>query len=487
MKQLNQIFYKMKSHFYSKLLLCISLLGVFLSCKEKAAPVEKNSPWDQMEEIISQLKEPAFADRDFNVLDFGAVADGTFDNTEAFRNAVNTCNENGGGRVVVPAGQYFSGPIHLKSNVNFHLEKDSEIIFSTNPLDYYPLVKTSFEGIELMNYSPLVYAYQQKNIAITGEGTLNGQANESNWWTWKGSKNYGWEKGMPSQLDSLNLPNLMEIAKQGVPVEERVYGTGRYLRPNFLEPFECENVLIKGITIINAPFWIIHPMKSNNVIVDGVTVNSHGPNNDGCDPEYSKNVWIKNSLFNTGDDCIAIKSGRDDDGRRVNIVSENIVVQNCQMIDGHGGVVMGSEISSGVRNVFVEDCKMDSPNLDRAIRIKTNSKRGGTTENIYVRNLEIGQVRECVLKVNMFYGTYNNQTGDFIPTVKNIYLENITVKDGGKFGILAKGYEQSPINGITFRNVSIEKVEDVYSMENVINVDFIDTYINGSLMQDVNF
>jgi polygalacturonase len=227
-------------------------------------------------------------------------------------------------------------------------------------------------------------------------------------------------------------------------------------------------------------------MKSTNVTIDGVTVQSHGPNNDGCDPEYSKNVIIKNCTFNTGDDCIAIKSGRNADGRRVAIPSENIVVKNCKMIDGHGGVVIGSEISAGVRNVFVDNCVMDSPNLERAIRIKTNSKRGGLIENVYVRNLEVGQVKEAVLKINMFYGIYGNQEGDFIPQVRNVFLENINVKNGGQYGILAKGYKESPIENVTLKNVVIEKVDNPYSIENLQGLKFVNTHINGVLMKSPN-
>jgi polygalacturonase len=288
---------------------------------------------------------------------------------------------------------------------------------------------------------------------------------------------------MGKQQDSLNLPVLMEMGENNTPVNERVFGENHYLRPTFLQPFECQNVLIEGVKIINAPFWVIHPIKCTNVIVDGVTVESHGPNNDGCDPEYSKNVWIKNCTFNTGDDCIAIKSGRNGDGRRVAIKSENIVIQNCKMIDGHGGVVIGSEISAGVSNVFAENCTMDSPELDRAIRIKTNTKRGGLVENIYVRNIEIGVVKEAVLKVNMFYGIYGKQEGNFMPVIRNISLENITVKDGGEYGILADAYAESPIKNITLKNVTIEKVGQPFSLKNVENLQLIETYINGELMQ----
>jgi polygalacturonase len=273
------------------------------------------------------------------------------------------------------------------------------------------------------------------------------------------------------------------MAEEGVPVSERVFGEGHYLRPNFIEFFECTNMLLKDVKIINAPFWVIHPMKSTNVIVDGVTVESHGPNNDGCDPEYSKNVIIKNCTFNTGDDCIAIKSGRDADGRRVAIPSENIIVQNCKMIDGHGGVVMGSEISAGVRNVFVENCVMDSPNLDRVIRLKSNSKRGGLIENVYVRNLDVGQVKESVLIIDMFYNVYGGQSGDFIPRVQNVFLENIKVKNGGEYGILAKGYKEAPIKNVVFKNVKIDKVGQAYSIENVEGLKLIDTYVNGARVE----
>lgn len=461
------------------------VLTFLLSCKDAKNEAVENDPWKLMQQILDSVVEPNFADHTFNVIDFGAVPDGLVNNTEAFQKAIIKCTESGGGKVLVPKGKYFTGAIHLDNNVNLHLEEGSEILFSTNPLDY-PIVHTSFEGTELMNYSPLIYAFKKKNIAITGKGILNGQASNQNWWTWKGSEEYGWKKGDPSQLDSLALPRLMEMAENNIDVSERIFGEGFYLRPSFIEPFDCENVLIKDVKIINAPFWVIHPVKCTNVIVDGVTVESHGPNNDGCDPEYSKNVIIRNCTFNTGDDCIAIKAGRNADGRRVAIKSENIVIQNCKMIDGHGGVVIGSEISAGVRNVFVENCVMDSPNLDRAIRIKTNSKRGGVIENIYVRNIEVGEVKEAVLRINMFYDAYGNQTGDFIPVVQNIYLENVKVKYGGKYGILAKGYKESTIKNVTLKNVVIEKVDTVYSLENVENLKFENTYINGELMKNLN-
>lgn len=466
------------------LILFAITIGLF-TCEDTTGgeTASLTSVWEKAKEIEANIAVPTFPDRTFNVLDFGAVVEEGVSNTEAFKKAIVACHDAGGGKVVVPEGVFESGPLHLLDNVNLHLEKGAELRFSTNPKDFLPLVHTSFEGTEMMNYSPLIYAKGKKNIAITGQGILNGQANNDNWWWWCGKDSYGWKKGMPHQRLPDSRPRLVEMAEQNIPVAERIFGEGTYLRPSFIEFFECQNVLIKGIKIINAPFWGIHPIKSNNITVDGVTIESHGPNNDGCNPEYSQDVVIKNCHFNTGDDCIAIKSGRNADGRRVGIRSERIIVRDCNMVDGHGGVVMGSEISAGVRDVYVQDCKMDSPNLERVIRIKTNTKRGGVVENIHVRNLDIGQVKEAVLKVNMFYAVYNNQEGDFMPEIRNISLENIRVKDGGYYGILARGYETSPIENITFKNVVIEKVDEALSLEHVKGLRLIDSYMNGVLMQ----
>jgi polygalacturonase len=454
----------------------LAQLTSLISCgpHKNLASSTTDSSWDAIAAIEKAVQEPVFPDKQYSILDFGAVPDGVFNNTEIINKAIIKCSADGGGALVFPPGKYFTGAIHLDNNVNMRVDEGAEILFSTNPADY-PLVHTSFEGTELMNYSPLIYAYNKSNVAITGKGTLNGQANNDNWWSWCGKDVYGWKKGMPVQ----NVKKLMESAEQGVSVPERVFGDGYYLRPSFVEFFMCKNVLIKEVKVTNAPFWIVHPIKSENVLVDGVYIKSHGPNNDGCDPEYSKNVIIRNCTFDTGDDCIAIKSGRDADGRRVGIASENILVKGCKMFDGHGGVTIGSEVSAGVRNVYVEDCEMDSPELDRAIRLKTNTRRGGVLENIYVRNIRVGKVKESVLGIDMYYSVHGNQSGNFIPVVQNIVLENISVKNGGKYGILAKGLPQSPIKNIVFKNVTIDQVETPISTENIENLQFINTKMNG--------
>ncbi|MDN3670638.1 glycoside hydrolase family 28 protein [Echinicola jeungdonensis] len=459
------------NQFYLGLLLVILVWGCSGSKNEKT-----KDPWDELPGILEQIKAPEFQDKTFSITDFGAVADGETDASEAIQKAIEACSMAGGGKVVVPSGEFATGPIHLKSNINLHLEEGARLLFSTDPKDYLPMVYTRWEGVELMNYSPLIYAFEAENIAVTGEGVLDGQANATNWWPWKGKSQYGWEEGMPMQEDVDKRPALFEMAENGVPVEERKFGEGYYLRPQFVQPYRCKNVLIKGVTIVNSPMWILNPVLCENVTIEGVTVESHGPNSDGCDPESCKNVLIKDCFFNTGDDCIAIKSGRNADGRRIDVPSENIIIQNCKMADGHGGVVIGSEISGGVKNVFAENCEMNSPHLDRALRIKTSSMRGGVIENIYLKNIQVGQVAQQVVRVNMFY----EDSGAYVPTVRNIQVENMDVKNGGEVGILLEGYENSPVENLLLKNVKIEEVKENYSFSNVKNIQFENVEINGS-------
>lgn len=460
--------------YFSCLLICFQASIAFISCKEKT----EIHAFDDANKIINKIIIPEFPNNTLNILDLGAIGDGETLNTEAITRAIDSIHNLEGGKVVIPAGNFLTGPIYLKSNVNLHLEEGANVLFTTDTEAYLPVVRTSFEGVEIMNYSPLIYAYQQKNIAVTGKGTFNGQASNVNWWPWCGKDSYGYTEGSPKQTDDHNLPGLRTMNENATPVSERLFGKGHQLRPTFFEPFECENVLVQGVTFKNAPFWVMHPMKCNGVTIDGVTVSSHGPNNDGCDPEYSKNVHITNCTFDTGDDCIAIKSGRNDEGRRVNIPSENIVIENCNMKDGHGGVVMGSEISAGVRNVYVRNCKMDSPELERAIRIKTNTLRGGFVKNVFVKNVQVGQVKEAVLKINTYYGIYANQEGAFIPSIKNIHLEDIEVDNGGKFGVLIKGRAEDPVKNVTLTNVHIKNAETPLSIENCEPIVFKNTTIN---------
>ena len=431
--------------------------------------------WAMVPQILARIRPPSFPARDFPVTNYGAVGDGKRMNTDAFRRAVAACSAAGGGRVVVPAGRFLTGPIHLKSNVNLHVSDGATIAFSQDPKDYLPVVFTRWEGMEMMGYSPLIYAFEQENVAITGRGTLDGQGSTTVWWPWKGrwKQHPEWDRG-PTQKAARD--RLFEMAEAGIPVEQRVFAEGSYLRPQFIQPYRCRNVLIEGVTVVNAPMWQINPVLCQNVTVRGVSVVSHGPNNDGCNPESCRDVLIEGCLFDTGDDCIAIKSGRNADGRRINVPSENIIVRDCQMKDGHGGVTLGSEISGGVRNVFVENCRMDSPNLDRALRFKNNAMRGGVLENVYMRNVTVGQVKDAVVSVDLYYE--EGQQGPFVPVVRNVELRNVTSRKS-RYVLYMRAYPRSEISDVRVIDSRFEGVERGNVTEGVRDLEFEDVLING--------
>jgi polygalacturonase len=377
---------------------------------------------------------------------FGAVGDGVTDCTEAFQKAIDECNRAGGGKVVVPKGIYLTGAIHLKSNVNLYVAKGATIRFSTDPKSYLPVVFTRYEGVEVMNYSPFIYALGQENIAITGKGTIDGQASKAVWYSWKSIPD-------PKQL--------VEMGNQGVPVEQRVFGEGHHLRPNFIEPVRCKNVLIEGVHIIDSPMWVLHPLYCTNVTIAGVTVDTHGPNTDGCDPDSCADVLIKDCHFGDGDDCIAIKSGRDTDGRRVNIPSRNIVIQNCVFKDGHGGITVGSETSGGVENVFAKNCSFDSTNLDMAMRLKTGMTRGGFIKNVNIRNCTVKSARTGIHMTMKYSGTLD---GHAAPIIQDIDIRNCTFVRLSKQPIVIEGFSDSvritdvTIDHCTFRSFGAQSI-----------------------------
>jgi len=400
------------------------------------------SGWSSVRAILARIQAPKFPARDFPVTDFGAKGDGATDCTEAIAKAIAACHAAGGGRVVVADGTFLTGAIHLLSNVNLHIEEGATLQFSPDRAKFMPVVFTRFEGTECMNYSPLIYAFGQENIAVTGKGVLDGSGVQA-WW------------GLRARGGAGGPGKLTDEAERGVPVAERVFGEGAGLRPNFIQPNRCRNVLIEDVHITNSPMWEIHPVLSTNVTVRGVHICSHGPNNDGCDPECSRDILIENCVFDTGDDCIAIKSGRNTDGRRVNVPSENIIVRNCIMKDGHGGVVVGSEVSGSVRNVFAENCTMDSTNLNCALRLKSNAERGGVIENVFMRNVQVGTVKEQVLTIDLVYGRVNS--GPYPPVVRNVVMQNVTAANSPRV-ISAIGTTNSTIVGIRIEDCAFHGV-----------------------------
>jgi polygalacturonase len=434
-----------------------------------------DDPWTtEMPRILARIKAPVFPKRDFVITKFGAQTDGTSDSTAAFKNAIAACNKAGGGRVVVPAGTFVTGAIHLKSNVNLFVSAGATIKFTKDPNAYLPVVFTRWEGTELMNYSSFIYAFEQTNIAVTGEGTLDGQSGNDSWWPWNGRANYGWKQGDPNQRDDRNA--LQQMAEKGVPVSERVFGAGHYLRPQFIQPYRCQNVLIEGVKIINSPMWEVHPVLCRNVIVRGLRISSHGPNNDGCDPESCTDILIENCDFDTGDDCIAIKSGRNADGRRLKAPTENIIVRGCRMRDGHGGITVGSEITGGVRNLFAENCKLDSQNLDHALRVKNNAMRGGLLENFYFRDLTVGQVAHAVITIDFNYE--EGGKGGFTPIVRNYSVERLT-SSKSQHALDVQGLTGAPIYDLRLSDCTFDNVDQASIVKNISGMTLNNVKING--------
>ncbi|MBQ6211001.1 MAG: glycoside hydrolase family 88 protein [Prevotella sp.] len=440
--------------------------------------------WDaaKYKQIESNIQQPTFAERTYIITKYGAKTDATAAvNQKAINKAIQVCSKAGGGKVVVPEGTWNTGAITLLSNVNLVVEKGATLLFAFDT-NLYPIVKTRWEGMDCMNYQPCIYAYEATNVAITGEGTIDGNGSNETWWKMCGSPRFGWNEGV-TESQRIGRPLLFEYAEGGKPIEERNM-KGKGMRPQLININHSENILIQGVTLLRSPFWVIHPVLSKNITVKDVKVYNEGPNGDGCDPESCEDVLIEGCTFHTGDDCIAIKSGRNADGRKWNMPSKNIIVRHCKMEDGHGGVVIGSEITGGCNNVFVEDCEMDSPNLDRVLRIKSNSCRGGVTENVYMRNVKVGQCKEAVMRINLNYDPKETAPRGFNPTVRNVYMENVTCQKS-RYGILLNGLEDADnIYNINVKNCKFDGVQDkpLQRTGKSHDLHFDNLFVNGSLL-----
>jgi len=448
--------------------------------------------WDEAlyKQIEQSIRTPQLPDAAFPITKYGAKPTATAaQNQQAIQKAIDKCSKKGGGRVIVPAGQTFkTGAIQLKSRVNLVVEEGAVLLFVFEP-ELYPIVETSWEGLECFNLSPCVYAFQATDIAITGKGTIDGGGSKDTWWPWCGSPRFGWKEGMVSQKNEAR-PRLLKNGEDGVPMynekgdrtPERVFGPKDGLRPQLVNFNKCERILLEDVTLLNSPFWVIHPLHSTDITVRRVKMINDGPNGDGCDPECCDRVLIEDCFFNTGDDCIAIKSGRNRDGRERNMPSKNIIIRNCEMKNGHGGVVIGSEISGGCQNVFAHDCVMDSPELERVVRIKTNSCRGGIIENINARNIKVGVCKESVLKINLDYEHNEICCRGFYPTVRNVNIENIT-SEKSKYGVQIIGLnEDTYVYDINVKNCHFNGVaEGNFMSGKTRDVRFDGLYVNGGL------
>ena len=464
-------------------------IGVFtlllVALCARASNIDFDKAFKESAKIEKQIKRTSFAKRTFYITDFGAKPHNEAEPChEAINQAITACSLAGGGTVVVPKGTFFTGPITLKSNVNLHVSEGATLKFSTDQSLYFPGVITRWEGIDCYNARPLIYAYGETNIAITGKGTIDGQGSKEAWWSMCGAPRYGWKEGMVAQRNG-GRERLLMYGETNTPIYKRIMTPEDGMRPQLINLYSCNTVLIEDVTLLNSPFWVIHPLFCESLIVRGVNIFNRGPNGDGCDPESCKNVLIENCVFDTGDDCIAIKSGRNNDGRKWNIPSENIIVRGCKMKNGHGGVVIGSEISGGYRNLFVENCEMDSPELDRVIRIKTSTCRGGVIENVFVRNVTVGQCREAVLRINLQYENRENCQRGFTPTVRNVHLKNVTCQKS-QLGVLIIGLEDpSLVNNISVEDSHFNNVaKDGNDIKSAKDVTFKNLYINGRLVSE---
>ncbi len=385
------------------------------------------------------IKRPTFPKKTFDITDYGAVGDGKTVNTKAFAKAIAACARQGGGCVLVPEGIWLTGPIHLKSKINLHVSEGAELRFSDKFSDYLPVVFTRWEGLECYNYSPLLYANGCENIAITGTGTLNGQGQK--WWKWKKTQKHG-------------AVRLYKMACDNVPVKKRVFGTPKdALRPAFIEAVNCKNVLVEGVTISSGPMWTLHQLYCDRVTISKVNLITRGVNNDGLIIDSTKHVLIEDCFFDTGDDCVVLKSGLNEDGWRVGKPTEKVVVRNCKTKEGHGGVTIGSEMSGDVRDIYVHDCEFNGTN--NGIRVKSMRGRGGVIENVYVENVTMGRISRAALTFSTFYGLSTLVPSTKTPPVfRNFHLKNITCEYASR-AMKIIGLPEQPLEDFTLENITI--------------------------------
>lgn len=413
---------------------------------------QTNFPTQKRDSILKTIQLPTIGTYRINVKKLGAKGDSISNDKKAFDKAMAACKKNGGGTIIVPPGVYtLNGPIHFVSNVNLLIQKNAKIRFSDNPNDYLPMVKTSWEGTMIYNYSPLIYAYDCTNISISGEGTIDGEGGK----TWHSFK----------EKEKAGKALTREMNHNSTPIAERKFGDGYFLRPQLIQFFNCKNILVENIRIEDSPFWCLHLLKSESITVRNLTYHSLNKNNDGIDPEYCKNVLIENINFDNGDDNIAVKAGRDTEGRlNKETPSENIVIRNCNFKGLHG-VVLGSEMSAGIQNIFIENCKTIGY-LKRGLYFKTNADRGGFIKNIYARNIQLDEVEDAIYITSNYMG----EGKGFQTDISDSYFTNISCNKANETGIVIQGFSDKKVKNLTFSNIEIKSAKNAISSENTENI-----------------
>ena len=408
--------------------------------------------------IVASIATTAFPDRDIAVQSADSAS-----SRAVIQTAIDECSRSGGGRVVVSPGTYLiDGNIVMKSDVNLHLEEGATLLFSGVADDFLPVVFTRWEGTELYGRSPMVYALHANNIAITGKGTIDAQG--------------GREFAAFAEIEAETVNRLRAMGGgPSVPVQERVFGKGAVLRPSCVQLIGCSRVLIEGVTIKNSPFWTIHPVYCDNVIVRSVTIDSHYPNNDGCDPESTSNVLIEDCIFRTGDDAIAIKAGRDGDGRAVGRPSRNIVIRNCKFWSECNGLCIGSEMSGGVENIYMDSIEIGT--VKNAIYFKSNRDRGGYIRNVYVSNITVERTMGAILRFETNYFGYRG--GNFPAKYENFHIKNVEAGTSDNYALFFDGYEEAPVKDITVTAMHVAKAAKPYYMRCTENITLDDVTVNG--------
>ncbi|MCU4158026.1 glycoside hydrolase family 28 protein [Carboxylicivirga sp. A043] len=404
-----------------------------------------------------------------NIVNLGADNTGKNQCDAIINSAIDSLHAIGGGEVYFPAGQYLSGPIEMKSNITLNLEAGAVLKFTDDFDDYLPMIDSRWEGIRVKTFKSPIYAHNAKNITIKGRGLIDG--NGEKWWDFWWPLKRG-EASTNSKWEQEFYNNNKELIEKNAYLQKM----GNFLRPPLFMPYECENVRIEGVSFQNPPFWTIMPAFSENITIDGITIINpeDSPNTDGIDPSSCKNVRISNCHISVGDDCIVIKSGRDEDGREANVATENITITNCTMMDGHGGVVIGSEMSGSVRRVTISNCVFKG--TDRGIRFKTMRGRGGYIEDVCISNIVMYDILKQGIMMNMrYHETPVEQVSERTPTIRNISIDNIRINKA-KQAIAFLGLEERSIQNIRISGVNVNANQGIFG-EYASDIDLSDIRI----------
>lgn len=417
--------------------------------------------WDDLPAILARIVAPQFPARDFTVTDYGAAGDGETDCFGPFAAAIAACHDAGGGRVVVPASarSYLcNGPIHLLSNVNLYLEQGSEVVFGSNPDDYLPAVLVRYQGIRCYNYSPLIYAYQAVNIAVTGAGRFLGPV--SHWASW-------------ATLAPRDFALLEQMVANGTPVEKRVFGSGHHLRVTMFEPYDCANILVQGVTFIGSAFWTMHPTFCSNVTIQNVTVLPGNTNDDGCDPDSCSDVLIEGCTFTTADDHISLKAGYGADADGL-LPCKNVVIQDCTGIHtSWGAFTIGSNTTGTIENVFIQNCA--TRNCSYAYFIKSNPKTGGSVKNVFVRSSRAELCRAFLyLEAN-----YGGSAGDQLPLFDNVNFSQMACARADGTAFVLTGDFGNPIQYVAMSDIAVGTAERAQQVSNALFITSSNVTIGG--------